>query len=163
MDNKDFLLELLRKAQLRPSRPRVVVLQVLHAADDQALAAEDVFRRLLQRGTPVSGGTVYRVLHELEHADLVLREWNKDRKSLFRITPPDDSATPAVSVLCLDTGRRIVLEEPELYRQLVEAMHRHGVDLRGRALAIQCARPRRQHTPEVAADRPEWADLAAAA
>lgn len=162
MDIRVSVLEQLRVARLRPTRQRVVVLQTLRAADGEPLAAEEVFRRLLQRGTPVSAGSVYRILHELERANLTMREWNMNRKSFYRL-PFSEDAAPPLTLLCVDTGRYVVLEEPGLCRQLAEAARRHGVELRGQAVSIQCAGPRKQRAPRASDGRAAAAGLAATA
>lgn len=162
MNTKVSILEQLRVARLRPTHQRLVVLQTLHAADGEPLSADEVFRRLLQRGTPVNAGTVFRILRELERANLTLREWNMSRKSLYRLTP-SEGATPPLTVLCLDTGRYVVLEEPELYRQLAELVRLHGVDLRGRAVTIQCADLKRLSAPRASSGGAATAGVAATA
>ena len=135
------ILQRLRAAQLRPTMARIGVLQVIEAAAPASICAEDVFRGLLQRGTPVSGGTVYRALQQCEAAGLLLREWDGKRKAHYRAKPNGFDAAP-LRLVCIDTGRTIVLDDAELHARLIAAARREGLDLTGQALAIhaECER-----------------------
>ena len=64
----------LRAARIRPSVVRLCVLQTLADAGSEWQRGEQVFRRMLLRGTSVSLTTVYRILKEFEHSRLIERE-----------------------------------------------------------------------------------------
>lgn len=59
-------LQRLREAGVRPTVPRIAVLQVFDDLGDQPLSVEEVFRRISERGLRVSLGTVYRSVRQME-------------------------------------------------------------------------------------------------
>ena len=63
----------LKKAGLKATLPRLKILGILEEAKDRHLAAEDVYKALLDAGEEVGVATVYRVLTQFEDAGLVVR------------------------------------------------------------------------------------------
>lgn len=63
----------LRKAGLKVTLPRVQILELLEAASERHLSADDVYNTLHEAGSDVSLATVYRVLTQFETAGLVIR------------------------------------------------------------------------------------------
>jgi len=120
------ILQRLRTTGLRPTMARIGVLQVIEAASPAAVCAEEVFRRMMLRGTRASMGTVYRVIHQLEAAGLLLREWDANRKAHYRIKPAErDVAT--ILLVCRESGRSVVLTDGDLHARLVAAARREGL------------------------------------
>lgn len=72
----------LRNARLRLSTARIGVMQVLQVAEPEPRGAEDVHRRMSERGTRTSLGTVYRATKDLAVHGLLLREWSHRRKAV---------------------------------------------------------------------------------
>lgn len=66
--------ERLRTAHLRPTATRTSILQVVEALP-RPVTVGTVFKEMLDRGTAVSMGTVYRVLGDFASAGLLVREW----------------------------------------------------------------------------------------
>lgn len=66
--------ERLRTAHLRPTATRTSILQVVEALP-RPVTVGTVFKEMLDRGTAVSMGTVYRVLRDFASAGLLVREW----------------------------------------------------------------------------------------
>lgn len=130
------LLQRLRAAGLRPTVARIGVLQAIDEPAAGAVCAEDVVRQMLRRGTPASPSTVYRVIHELDAAGLLQREWDHARKALYRVRPDGQDAR-SVSLVCRRSGRAVPLAaDGELHALLLEAAARAGFDLRGQALTV---------------------------
>ena len=63
----------LRKVGLKVTLPRLKILEILEANEDQHLSAEDIYRELLDAGEDIGLATVYRVLTQFESAGLVIR------------------------------------------------------------------------------------------
>lgn len=129
------VLQRLRAARLQPTIARIGLLQVLEAAAPGCLSAEDLFQRMLQRGTRVSVGTVYRVVQQLHAAGLLVHEWDVQRRALYGIRP-EGQAGQSVRLVCRGTGRTLTLADAELHARLLEAAARHGQDLRGQTLSV---------------------------
>ena len=66
-------LELLRAAQLRPTRPRLALARLLFDKGDRHITAEQLHGEALAAAVPVSLATVYNTLHQFIGAGL-LRE-----------------------------------------------------------------------------------------
>ena len=130
------ILPRLREAGLRPTSARVGVLRVIEGSGMERICAEDVFRKMMRRGTRVSVSTVYRVIHELTGRGLLLREWDVRRKALYRLKPDCFDVEP-LRLVCPESGRTVVLAEADLYAGLLAAVRHHGIDLDGQALSIQ--------------------------
>lgn len=130
------LLDRLRRAGLRPTAARLGILQVFAAAPQEALCAEEVFRRALRQGAPGSLGTVYRTVYQLEARGLLLGETAADGMARYRLTPEGPAACPPLRLRCPSSGRLLELADSPLKERLIAVARREGVDLRGMALVI---------------------------
>ena len=76
------VLGLLRKAQLRPTRQRQLLAELLFCGPDRHVSAEVLHAEALERGEQVSLATVYNTLHQFRSAGLV-RELAIDASRAF--------------------------------------------------------------------------------
>lgn len=63
----------LRDVGLKATMPRIKILEIMEAAENRHLSAEDIYKHLLDSGEDVGVATVYRVLTQFESAGLVTR------------------------------------------------------------------------------------------
>ncbi|MGJ7543493.1 Fur family transcriptional regulator [Variovorax sp. LT1R16] len=132
----------LRAARLRPTMARIGALQTVEAAAPERLCAEEVFRRMMLRGTHASIGTVYRTLQQLEAVGLLRKEWGAGRKAFYGLGPVD-GGDASLRLVCGHSGRSVLLDDPELHARLVALASAQGMDLAGQTLTLQTeARPR---------------------
>ena len=75
----------LRKAGLKVTLPRVKIMQILEAAKDRHMSAEDVYKALRDADEDVGLATVYRVLTQFETAGLVMRHHFEGGHSVFEM------------------------------------------------------------------------------
>ena len=75
----------LKKAGLKSTIPRLKILEVLETASVRHLAAEDVYRQLLDMNEDIGLATVYRVLTQFEAAGLVIRHSFEGGRSVFEL------------------------------------------------------------------------------
>ncbi|MFM9926621.1 transcriptional repressor [Variovorax sp. H27-G14] len=129
-----FLTQL-RAACIRPSVVRLCVLQTLADAGTEWQRGEEVFRRMLLRGTSASLTTVYRILKEFEHAGLIEREWVRSRGgalAVFRYAAPDAHANAAsVRMRCSGCGAATEVHDRELHEALTRVARNQGLPPRG--------------------------------
>nr|WP_275428973.1 transcriptional repressor [Stenotrophomonas maltophilia] len=125
---------------MRSTITRIAILQVIKAAGTSCIGIEEIYRQLLQHGTPVSVGSIYRIVRQFESREVLLREWDRCRKTMYRLRPAG-FGSGQLRMVCPDTGRVAELDDPELYRLVVAAAKRLSIDLGGRSLAIQLAQP----------------------
>lgn len=76
----------LRAAGLKVTVPRLKILQLLETSEVRHLAAEDVYKLLLESGDDVGLATVYRVLTQFESAGLVKRHHFEGGRSVFELS-----------------------------------------------------------------------------
>lgn len=79
----------LRKAGLKVTLPRVKIMQILEAAKDRHLSAEDVYKALRDADEDVGLATVYRVLTQFEGVGLVQRHHFEGGHSVFEMSPEE--------------------------------------------------------------------------
>ena len=79
----------LRQAGLKTTLPRLKVLSILESSEVRHLAAEDVFKVLLDEGENIGLATVYRVLTQFEEAGLVIRHNFEGERSVFELNDED--------------------------------------------------------------------------
>lgn len=140
-------LERMRAAGLRATVARIGVLQVMQTSD-QCLSVEDVFAQMLSRGTHVSIGTLYRVIYDLESHEILLRERDRNGRSMYRIQP-DPQDTEVLHVVCTGSGRSFPIDDVDLHARMVAAMKAMGFDIPSRtAMSIHvdltCTPPSRK-------------------
>ncbi|MBB1601699.1 transcriptional repressor [Variovorax sp. UMC13] len=132
------IVQRLRVARLRPTVARIGALQIVEAAAPERLCAEEVFRRMMLRGTHASIGTVYRTLQQLEAVGLLRKEWGAGRKAFYGPSLRDgESGGAALRLVCGHSGRSVLLDDPELHARLVAVASAQGMDLAGQALTLQ--------------------------
>ena len=144
--DRQNLLQRLRGAGLRPTIPRIAVLQVFEDAGGQALSVEEVFHRICLRGLHASLGTIYRVAQQMSKHGLLEPLRAGGRKQLFRLRACEaqerlhEARLWAVNRL---SGERASLEDDELRDRLVEALVHSGLALEGGRVAVEfdCAAP----------------------
>lgn len=132
------ILQRLRAAKLRPTVARIGVIQVIQSAGEIAISAEDVLRSLASRGVPSSIGTVYRVLNQCEHTGILLREWDSNRKALYRLKPCGLDAQ-ALRLLCRRCGRQLAVQDAALLERVVGVAQRQGICVGQGTIMIELA------------------------
>ena len=75
----------LKKAGLKTTQPRLKILDILESSRLRHMAAEDIYRRLLELNEDVGLATVYRVLTQFESAGLVIRHNFEGGRSVFEL------------------------------------------------------------------------------
>jgi len=131
----------LKKAGLKVTGPRLKILQLLEESSERHLAAEDIYRQLIEAGEDVGLATVYRVLGQFEHAGLVTRHNFEGGRSVFEL----DKGAHHDHMVCLETGKLI-----EFFNGDVELLQRsiaesHGYELVDHRLVLY-VRPKKPTT-----------------
>ncbi len=91
----------IKKAGLKVTLPRVKILEILERAENRHVAAEDVYKVLLDGGEEIGLATVYRVLTQFETAGLVTRHRFDGGHSVFEL----DQGRHHDHILCVRCGR----------------------------------------------------------
>ena len=115
----------LRKAGLKVTLPRVKILQILEAADEPHMSAEDVYKALIDADEDVGLATVYRVLTQFETAGLVERHNFDGGHSVFELVRGEYHD----HMVCVKTGKVIEFMNEEIERLQHQIAEEYGYDL----------------------------------
>lgn len=124
----------LRKAGLKVTLPRVKILQLLEAAeqDSHHLSAEDVYKSLLETGEDVGLATVYRVLTQFESAGLVVRHNFEGGHSVFEMAKGEHHD----HMVCLDSGQVLEFCDPIIEQRQHEIADKLGYKIVDHSLVL---------------------------
>ncbi len=122
----------LQSVGLKSTLPRKRVLELLRDPQSRHLSAEGIYRRLLDLGTDVGLGTVYRVLSQLESAGLLLRNDFDGGKAIYELNDGDHHD----HLICLGCG-----QVDEFSNEAIEVLQKqtaqaHGYRLVDHRLAL---------------------------
>ncbi|WP_295977908.1 transcriptional repressor [uncultured Variovorax sp.] len=123
----------LRSMGIRPTVIRLCVLQTLAESGSEWLGGEEVFRRMLARGTATGLASVYRVIKELEKADLIQREWERSLggvRAVHRLRRPQ-ATEGTVRLSCGGCNASVEVIDEALHRGLMRAAQAHGLSACG--------------------------------
>jgi len=91
----------LKSTGLKATLPRLKILEIFQTGSQRHMTAEDVFRVLMQERSDVSLATVYRVLAQFEHADILIRSHFESDKAVYELNQGQHHD----HLVCLDCGR----------------------------------------------------------
>ncbi|MEY8264495.1 MAG: ferric iron uptake transcriptional regulator [Bermanella sp.] len=115
----------LRKAGLKVTLPRVKILQILEAAEEPHMSAEDVYKALMDANEEVGLATVYRVLTQFESAGLVERHNFDGGHSVFEL----ERGGHHDHMVCVKTGKVIEFMNDEIERLQHKIADEFGYEL----------------------------------
>ncbi len=105
----------IKNAGLKVTLPRMKILELLEAAQESHLKAEDIYKLLLDSGEEIALATVYRVLTQFETAGLVTRHHFDGGHAVFEINDGEHHD----HLVDISTGRVV-----EFYDELIEQRQR---------------------------------------
>lgn len=129
----------LRKAGLKVTLPRVKILQILEAASEPHMSAEDVYKALMDADEEVGLATVYRVLTQFETASLVQRHHFEAGTAVFELAKGDHHD----HMICLDSGKVIEFVDPIIEKRQHEIAEEHGFEIEDHSLILY-VRPKKK-------------------
>jgi len=115
----------LRKAGLKVTLPRVKILQILEAAKEPHMSAEDVYKALMDANEEVGLATVYRVLTQFESAGLVERHNFDGGHSVFEL----ERGGHHDHMVCVKTGKVIEFMNEEIEKLQHKIADEFGYEL----------------------------------
>jgi Fur family ferric uptake transcriptional regulator len=122
----------LRKAGLKVTLPRVKILQILEAAAEPHMSAEDVYKALMEADEDVGLATVYRVLTQFETAGLVERHNFDGGHSVFELDRGDHHD----HMVCVKTGKVIEFMNDEIEKLQYKIAEEYGYELVEHSLVL---------------------------
>lgn len=128
----------LRDAGLKVTQPRKRILDLLVAAGNRHMTADDIYRELINAGDDIGLATVYRVLNQFEAAGLVVKHNFEGGQAYYEL----DSGAHHDHMVCVETGQVVEFSNEEIERLQAEIAAQHGYDIVDHSLVIY-VRPRK--------------------
>lgn len=122
----------LRKAGLKVTHPRLKIYELLESNREAHLSAEDVYRRLMERGDEIGLATVYRVLTQFEAAGIVIKHNFDGGQAVFELADGEHHD----HMVCMETGKVIEFFDDEIERLQHEIASKYGFDLVDHSLVL---------------------------
>lgn len=155
----DAHLSDLQSSGLKATLPRIRVLEVFQQSAQRHLSAEDIFRRLMVRGSDIGLATVYRVLLHFEQAGLVTRRQFEAGKAVYEL----NKGSHHDHMVCVSCGHIEEFVDPEIEQRQHAVAKARGFSLQEHVLVLYglCSRPACR-TPAPNAWRPQMTPQPAA-
>ncbi|KAF1696694.1 MULTISPECIES: ferric iron uptake transcriptional regulator [Pseudoxanthomonas] len=129
----------LRRVGLKVTHPRMRILELLEEKQPQHhLTAEDIYRRLLDKGDEIGLATVYRVLTQFEAAGLVIKHNFEGGQAMYEL----DRGGHHDHMVDVDTGKIIEFESAEIEKLQREIAAKHGYELEEHSLVLYVRKKR---------------------
>ena len=122
----------LRNAGLKITHPRLRILEILETCGVKHMTAEAVYKQLLDHHDDIGLATVYRVLNQFESAGILVRHNFEGGMSVYEL----DRGGHHDHMVCVETGKVIEFESPEIERLQREIAASHGYDLDDHKLVL---------------------------
>ena len=130
----------LRRVGLKVTHPRMRILELLEEKQPQHhLTAEDIYRRLLDKGDEIGLATVYRVLTQFEAAGLVIKHNFEGGQAMYEL----DRGGHHDHMVDVDTGKIIEFESAEIEKLQREIAADHGYELEEHSLVLYVRKKRK--------------------
>ncbi|MEO7403410.1 MAG: ferric iron uptake transcriptional regulator [Burkholderiales bacterium] len=139
----------LKTIGLKATAPRLRILELFERSNVRHLAAEEIYRLLLQDGTDVGLATVYRVLTQFEQAGLLQRHHFESGKAVFEL----NDSKHHDHLVCLQCGRVEEFFDEEIERRQARVAAKRGFEIRAHSLYLyaDCAKASCEYRTEYAA------------
>jgi Fur family transcriptional regulator, ferric uptake regulator len=124
--------EELKSSGLKATLPRIKILEVFQQSPQRHLAAEDVFKVLLNEGSDIGLATVYRVLMQFEQAGILSRNHFETGKAVFEL----NEGKHHDHLVCVVCGRVEEFFDAEIELRQQEIAKERGYVLQDHALSL---------------------------
>jgi len=129
----------LKTSGLKITAPRMRILKVFESSKVRQLAAEDVYRALMNEGLDIGLATVYRVLTQFEQAGILQRHHFESGKAVFEL----NEGSHHDHLVCVQCGRVEEFYDPEIEKRQVKVAKDRGFSIREHSLHLyaDCTKP----------------------
>ena len=122
----------LKKAGLKITLPRVKILELMQAPENQHISAEDLYKKLLDIGEEIGLATVYRVLNQFDDAGIVSRHHFESGKAVFELSTQHHHD----HLVCLTCGKVIEFSDEIIESRQHEIAMKHNIKLTNHSLYL---------------------------
>lgn len=115
----------LKEAGLKITQPRLLILSLLEESNQRHLSTNDIYITLSKNKTPLTLGTIYRVLDQLEKAGLVLCHHFTPENAVFELCNSEHHD----HMVDIKTGKVLEFHDEIIEQRQREIAAEHGLDL----------------------------------
>lgn len=127
MDKKDI-----KEAGFKVTKPRVEILKLLEASEQQHYSAEDIYQELLSKGIKIGIATVYRVLTQFVGAGLIIKHNFEGDQFVYEL----DRGEHHDHMIDMKTGKIIEFHDEIIEQRQLEIAAEHGFELVAHSLTL---------------------------
>ncbi|UYM18147.1 ferric iron uptake transcriptional regulator [Endozoicomonas euniceicola] len=125
--------QILKKAGLKVTLPRLKVLEAMESMIGNHVSAEDVYKLLLETKTDIGLATIYRILNQFEEVGLLTRHHFDGAVARFELK----SSSHHDHMICTDSGKIIEFIDPVIEARQKEIAREKGYELMGHSLILR--------------------------
>jgi Fur family ferric uptake transcriptional regulator len=135
----------LKTIGLKATLPRLKILNLFENSPVRHLAAEDVYKVLINEGMDIGLATVYRVLTQFEQAGLLIRHHFESGKAVFELNQGGHHD----HLVCMQCGRVEEFFDAEIERRQTKIAKERGFTIHEHSLHIyaDCTKPNCPYKP----------------
>ena len=122
----------IRKAGLKITTPRVMILGILENSAARHMTADDIYRTLVQKDEDIGLATVYRVLNQFDAAGLVTKHNFEGGQAFYEI----DHGSHHDHMVCVETGDVIEFFSAEIEALQTEVANKQGYEIEDHSLVL---------------------------
>ncbi len=122
----------LKTIGLKATGPRLRILKLFETSTVRHLAAEDVYRLLINEDLDIGLATVYRVLTQFEQAGLLKRHHFESGKAVFEL----NEGSHHDHLVCMQCGRVEEFYDAEIEKRQVRIAKERGFSIREHSLHL---------------------------
>ena len=115
----------LKEAGLKITQPRLLILNLLENSKQRHLSTNDIYILLSENKTPLTLGTIYRVLDQLEKAGLVLCHHFSADHAVYELHDSDHHD----HMIDITTGKVMEFHDEIIEQRQREIAAEHGLEL----------------------------------
>lgn len=125
-------LEELKSTGLKATLPRLKILEIFQKSERRHLAAEDVYRLLIEQQSDIGLATVYRVLTQFEQAGILVRSNFEGNKAIFEL----DDGNHHDHLVCVSCGKVVEFHDPTIEKRQMAIAKKHGFAITDHELTL---------------------------
>ena len=129
MNQKD---QVVKKAGLKVTLPRIKILQILERTPDWHMTAEDIYQALRDAEEDVGIATVYRVLTQFEAAGLITRHSFDNGPAVYELDRGDGHD----HMVCTETGKVVEFQNEQIHNLQAQIAKENGFKVVGHSLVL---------------------------
>ena len=118
-------MDSLKDAGLKITQPRILILNLLEKSDQRHLSTNDIYLELSENKTPLTLGTIYRVLDQFEKSGLVMCHHFSAENAVFELCDPEHHD----HMVDIKSGKIIEFHDEIIEQRQREIAEEHGLEL----------------------------------